>query len=445
MPRHVKLNDIKNRLGPLWWYSLLIFFTQCLNNVINAVAGLWLVPHYVPQAELGAVQPLMQIGTMLGIPLGILITPYTKLLNTHAAHGEYGKVKALLRDAMILSAAASIITIAAAYLLMPRIFDFMRVQNGRLALLIVFSSIIGAITPIFAGAMQGLKRFRVYSFIGLFMAPIRFVTFLVALPFRGLTGYFVGQVSGPLFSIVVSIIDFLRKFGRQVKCESYWKEDRVLFLSFLIPMAAMSLTGNIKGTGEMMIVRSLPDVESAAFYFLSRFSDIASYLSAPLMFVLFPLVSEKHETGKDTHRMLMQTMLFTLGSGALLAGALMFGGKFIFSLNSIWTPYLPFAGLFGLMTITTTIRMACGCFTTHELACKRFGFARYVIPIDLVECLLVYTMLHNPGLFHFADWTLAQVLILMLAFPTITLVAAFIDLALAAKKRHLEAPVPAAS
>ena len=432
----MKLNDIKNRLGPLWWYSLLIFYTQCLNNVINAVAGLWLVPHYVPQAELGAVQPLMQIGTMLGIPLGILITPYTKLLNTHAAHGEYGKVKALLRDAMILSAAASVITIAAAYLLMPRIFDFMRVQNGRLALLIVFSSIVGAIGPIFTGAMQGLKRFRVYSLIGLFTAPIRFVTFLVALPIRGLTGYFVGQVSGPLFSITVSIIDFLRKFGRQVKCEPYWKEDRTLFLSFLLPIAAMSLTSNIKGTGEMLMLRSLPDVESAAFYFLSRFSDIASYLAAPLTFVLFPLVSEKHETGKDTHRMLMQTMLFTLGSGAILSGVFMAGGKFIFSLNSTWTPYVAFASLFGLMTITTSIRMAFGCFITHELACKRFKFARYVIPIELIESLLVYAMLHNPGLLHFSDWNLTHVLVLMLAFPTVVLTIAFIDLALDAKKRR---------
>ena len=51
------LDFSKKKLGPLWWYSLIIFCAQRLSDVLNILAGLWLVPKYVPEAELGAVQP----------------------------------------------------------------------------------------------------------------------------------------------------------------------------------------------------------------------------------------------------------------------------------------------------------------------------------------------------------------------------------------------------
>ena len=127
----MKLRDLRTKLGPLWWYTLMIFLVQRFGDVINAFIGVWLVPRYVPTEELGSLRPLMQIGALLGMPLGLLIMPYIKLLNTHAALGEHGKVKALLRDAAIFAAVVSPLTLVAARFVMPSAFSLMRITNGR--------------------------------------------------------------------------------------------------------------------------------------------------------------------------------------------------------------------------------------------------------------------------------------------------------------------------
>jgi len=61
------LEKLENRLGPLWWYTIILFIAQRFGDVLNAFIGLWLVPRYVPQEELGAVLPLSQVGGVLAL------------------------------------------------------------------------------------------------------------------------------------------------------------------------------------------------------------------------------------------------------------------------------------------------------------------------------------------------------------------------------------------
>lgn len=424
----LSLSGIKEKLGPLWWYALIIFIVQRLGDVLNAAAGVWLIPKYVPIEELGALEPLTKVGAMLGLPLAIVVAPYIKLLNTHATRGEFGKVKSLLRDALAFCTVASVLTITAGAIMMPRIFTFVRVENGRLALLIIATSIIGTVTPIFNGSLQALKRFRTYSAISLLAAPIRFVTLLIALPFRGLTGYFAGQASGSLLTIGIASVDLIRRFGRKIKCEPYWKEDKNKFLLFLIPGILSGTTGTVRATLEMMMIRSLPDIESAAFYLLTRFSEIATYIVSPLIFVLFPIISERHELGKNTHRMLFQTLAFTLGIGGITAIGLAVSGSKLFSLSATWQPYIPYTGQMGILTLMATIRLAMACFTTHEIACWRFKFFRYTIPIAIIESAIIYIAFHYPEHSGYGNWQLKNVLLFFFAFTILPLSLAFIQL-----------------
>lgn len=59
------------RLGEFWWYTLLIFAVQWAGVLFNFYTGLWLIPRFVPQADLGAILPLMQIAAFLAMPLGL--------------------------------------------------------------------------------------------------------------------------------------------------------------------------------------------------------------------------------------------------------------------------------------------------------------------------------------------------------------------------------------
>lgn len=422
------LVDIKEKIGPLWWYAVIIFCAQRFSDVLNVFAGLWLVPKYVPEAELGALQPLTQIGGFLGFPLAILVMPFIKLLNKHATNGELGKVKALLRDAMIASAVIFIGIMTVARIFLPSILEYMRVKDGLLTMAVVFSSLLGTLAPVFSGALQALKRFKLVTISGLFTAPLRFVTLLVTLPIRGLTGYFVGQSVPPTLTLGVTVVDFFRKFGRKVKCEPYFRKDLPIFMAYLIPLSCLALAGNLKGSLEMLILRNLPDTHSAAHYHITRFSEIATYLVSPVIFVMFPLISEKFESGSKTKRMLNQTILFTLVAGFSVSVILALVGPWIFTLHSMWKDFSPFTTLFGISTATATLRMASSCFTTHEVACGRFRYAYYMVPITLVEAAFYYLVLRRPDVLGIGIDTLNGFFSLVFVFTLIPFLVMMVDL-----------------
>ena len=203
---------IKEWLGPLWWYTFILFCVQRLGDVINIVVGLWLVPKYVPRAELGAVLPLVQVGSVLGLPLAILLVPFGKFLNVYAAQGELGKVKSLLRDVFVLAVAMGIgITFGARYL-MPLVFERMRVQKGMLTWLIVLAGVTSTLTPLFSQALQGLKKFRQLSILGVLSAPVRLLVLLLALPIRGRSGSTLGRRCQFQTAVVV---------GKHMRCLPY--------------------------------------------------------------------------------------------------------------------------------------------------------------------------------------------------------------------------------
>lgn len=437
----MKISRLREKLGALWWNTLIILLAQRVIDFFNAIVGVWLVPRYVPLHELGAVRPLMQIGLLLGVPLGILITPYIKLLNLHASREEFGKVKALLRDALYFVAIVAPLTMLIAYCMMPYFLKKTNLQDGHLAMFVVFSGILGTLTPIFTEAMRALKRFQSFSIVGLIAAPFRLVVLLLAMPFRGITGYFLGQSAGHCLTILLASRDLIRHFWNQIRCEAYWHEDRKLFLIYVIPLGINSFAGNFRNTMEMLLLPSLPEMDSAAFYHLSIFSEISTYVLTPLIFVMFPLVAERHEKGESTMKTLIQTITVSLGVGGLVAiglsclGSTLFSlsdvrvmGRAVFEFASVWKPYCGYTKYFWILALTSGFRMALSCFTAHELACQRFRYMWYVVPLALVESILIQLATRYPSLSGFGTWKLVHVLSLMLTFAILPMVGVAIDL-----------------
>jgi hypothetical protein len=74
------LHRIHARCGDIWWYAALLFIALRFGDTINMFVGMWLVPKYVPQEELGAVLPLISFVGFIGLPLSIITTPFLKFI-----------------------------------------------------------------------------------------------------------------------------------------------------------------------------------------------------------------------------------------------------------------------------------------------------------------------------------------------------------------------------
>jgi len=394
---------IKARLGELWWYTLVLFIVQHLSAVINALIGLWLVPKYVPQQELGAVLPLTSVGAVLALPLAILVMPFLKFLSKYMAQGEAGKVKKLLRDVFVITLVVFIVVSFASYFFMPFIFKRMRVENGMLAFLIIISGILGTLAPVFSTALQALKKFKMMSLLGFAGTLVRFLTLVITLPVRGLSGYFVGQITPLLFSMTAVVVALRKHIGPNIKIASYWTADWRPILLFTAWNALLYSISQIMGTTEVFVIRHrLSDVESAGYYMISRFAEIAFYISSACNIVLFPLISEQHENGgKTAHRLLMQSMGVSFVLGGLFALLISPVTYALFRLNPDWSMYSAFVPYLLPLCIVHVIRGVTNNFIIYKLVKSEFDFIPVFGLIFGIETIILYCI---TGYTFFTPW-----------------------------------------
>ncbi len=387
------LHRIHARVGDLWWFTALLFVAQRFGDVINMFVGMWLVPRYVPQQELGAVLPLTQFVSLVGLPLGVIAIPFMKYLNLYSEKGEYGKVKSLLRDAFVWTGGLAVVTFLIACYILPCLFERVRVPAGSLGVLIVAVSILGAVAVIFQNAVQGLKLYSATVWFNALAAPLRLALMVIFMPFRALSGYFVGQGAAPGVTVLGALWVLRKRLGRSVKAQPYWKEDGRAMIRYAIPIAALTIVSVIFSSVDTLIIRHrLSDFESAGYYIITRFSEITSYFGTVFMVFLFPMVASRVANAKDPKDILVKTLYGSTLSGLLFAVFLFFAGSFILGLQDIWNAYQQLVPHMVWLCILNVFLMLNSAFSTYESARGRFRFLWYVIPITVVKGVGLYLL-----------------------------------------------------
>lgn len=386
--------QLRSRLGDFWWYTALQFGAARCGDFINAFIGLWLVPKYVGMEELGAVLPLAYFATFLAMPIAVFSTALSKQVNVLVAHGQWGQLKTLLRGIFTAAAIFVVFALLAVRFFMPVVLERVRVEKGALGLVIVAASLLGTVAPIYLNALQATKRFVAVSVINLFCAPIRLVVMLVAMPIRALTGYFVGQSSAPAFQIVASVFAFRKELGRSVKAEPFWTKVKVLeMFGYMLWVAiAMAVGGLVQFVEPLVIRQRLPDLDSAAYYMISRFAEIGTYLGLTLSTIVFPYVSEAAESGRTGNRLIVRSMVGSLAFGGLCAVGFAFFGHFVFPLLPNGDAYGKYIPELVVLTLILSVGIAVGCFTSGETAANRFKWLWWFVPLHVVYVATLFVL-----------------------------------------------------
>ena len=371
------------RIGDFWWYSLMLFCAARAADLLNAFVGLWIVPKYVDPSELGAVMPLTQFANFLAIPVAAFANTFRNELTRLSISKEFGKLKTLMRGVFVSTAVFLFLAIIIARLLLPAFLERIRIVQGSLGIVIIAASFVSAVAPIYANAVQALKKFKAASIANILCAPLRLVTMLIAMPFRPLSGYFLGQASVPIFSIAASVFSLRKELS--VKAEPYWNRATLKKFAGLLAIFMVSgLAGGFFLLVESTVLRQrLPDLDSAGYYMATRFSEIAGFLSATFAFTIFPFAAEKSAAGEDTRPLLLKVIGANAIFCLILAMPFFFCGKWILSMLPHGDQYATYwwavPWLIGISFLMSII----GFFTTTEISANRFGFVKWMIPIDL--------------------------------------------------------------
>jgi O-antigen/teichoic acid export membrane protein len=228
-----------------------------------------------------------------------------------------------------------------------------------------------------------------------------------------------------------------------VPAEPYWSRDVVRRFGRLLLLFAISGTaGAVSSLVETTVLRQrLPEIDSAAYYMVTRFSDIAGFLYNTLVFTLFPFTAELAAKGKDSRPLFLKTsaattvfcgaaaILFAL-AGRPLLGILPHGDAYA----AYWWAIPWIIGINALNYITSF-------YTTAEVSAGRFSFMKWMVPLNLAYPLV---LLIATGRGYFAGFlpetwmtclsrinvtSLSDMLWWMTAFAAIRLIACAIDCA----------------
>ncbi len=395
------------RLGDFWWYSLMLFCACRAADLLNAFVGLWLVPKYVDPSELGAVMPLTQFANFLAIPIAAFANTFRNELTRLSISKEFGKLKTLMRGVFAAAAVFLFVAIVVARFTLPLFLERIRIVEGSLGLVIIAASFVSAVAPIYSNALQALKKFKAQSILSVVGAPVRLIAMLLAMPIRAITGYFVGQAAVPAFNIAASVLALRKELS--VKAEPYW--DRESTKKFTKLFAMFITIGVIDGfylLVEATVLRQrLPDLDSAGYYMATRFSEIAGFLSATLAFTIFPFTAEKSAAGEDTRPLLLKVIGANAIFCLILAMPFFFCGKWILSMLPHGDQYAAYwwavPWLIGITFITSVISL----FMTTEISANRFGFMKWMMPLDLAypALLLLVTGYGYYAYYIPASWT----------------------------------------
>lgn len=379
------------KVGDLWWYSAMIFIACRSGDAIQAFIGLWLVPKYVGQDELGAVLPLQQLSSLFAVPIAIIAIVFSKYVNTYATRGEYGKVKCFIRDVLVTACIVFLICIAATYIVVPHFYERLRITSGSLTILILAAGFIGNISSLFTNALQGLKQFKVIALVNLISAPVRLATLLVSMPFRALSGYILGQATPPASTSIVAAVA-VHKHLRNTPIDTSWRRDIPAILRYFWPVAIYTTLSALFGAISLTVYRQrLLGIESAAYYLISRFAEIAGYVGLSMMVVLFPIAAEAHEKGNEDTRTLYHTIIATSIISILFTILFKLTGSFIFNMIETWRCYLTYVDLLPLMTLAIGAGTVIGTIISYELACKRFAVPFFIAAFNLFMTVILVT------------------------------------------------------
>ena len=341
------------------------------------------MPKYVDPSELGAVMPLTQFANFLAIPVAAFANTFRNELTRLSIGKEFGKLKTLMRGVFVATAIFLFLAIVVARLLLPAFLERIRIVEGSLGLVIIAASFVGTVAPIYTNALQALKKFKAQSILSIVGAPVRLIAMLVAMPFRAITGYFVGQAATPAFSIAASVLALRKELS--VKAEPYWRKETVkkfsgLFAIFLLMAGSCGFYGLVEST---IIRQRLPDLDSAGYYMATRFSEIATYLYGAMIFAFFPFAADLAKNRKEHAKLIFKSTGVNIVFCSAIALLFCFISKPILSFLPNGEQYSAYWWAIPWLIAITGITSLYGFYTTAEIAANRFGFLKWAIPLDL--------------------------------------------------------------
>ncbi len=304
--------------NPLISGSSIIFLGTFFANIFNYGFSL-ILGRLLPVSEYGLVVSLASIIAIFTLFQASFSSIFAKFTAQYYASGDSKKLKLLISGGMQAVLLCGAIVFCLFLIGIPFLSSFLHLNNFFLLLVIGVYIFVSFLYSLPYGVLQGELRFFSLSGLNIASSAVKIIvgTFLVLLGWGVL-----GALGGYLFSMIVPFIIGVAlifskvgfSWGKSKQLGIFFYEFRKY--SFYFFLASLGIT--IFNTLDVVLVRNIFDeVTSGQYAALSLIGKSIFYLTSPIYFVFFPLISKKNELKeKLTPTLLLASIIVLAVSGS---------------------------------------------------------------------------------------------------------------------------------
>ncbi len=340
-----KYRFVKSKTPEIFFHSGIIFVFSQIGTVVGALIGIVVIPKYFSEHELGLVTPVTQYVAVGAMPLAVLSSLIVKFVTKYEADKEWGKLKSIIRDLLFLTAVVMLVF----GLFFVFSFDALAIRLGieskTLMVLMLAYLIFAGWLPLMNVLLRSLKQFFGIAFVALVMPCSLLILSLFLIPMYGLRGY----LTALTFQSVIPLVYFVwllrwHVFSKTAPFEKYFHECGGILKKYLVALiAGGALAWGWKFIPPLAIKHFMTDQDAAGYYFVYKLSFIPSYFVAPVLVVLLPILSSRHENKTSTLATVKRTMVFTVFVGLLCTFLVQAASPLFFRYLPAWQAYAAYA------------------------------------------------------------------------------------------------------
>ncbi len=249
--------------------------------------------------DFGTYNALLALFALLGVPMTVLSTSLVKVISELSGRQKYERLSQLFWGSVRFLLVIGLITVAGLYLVRIPLAKYMNISDPMLYLFLGLYIAAGLLSVGPQAFLQGLMRFRSFSFYVVIMGLIRLIipVWLVFL------GY---KVGGVYFGLALSILISFFLGSLMVRKDLVKGEKRNLtgeykkIIAFTLPVLVLNLGMMSLNNIDVILVKKFFDAATAGYYAGAVIlGKVILFGAGSITIVMFPQISALVSSGKD--------------------------------------------------------------------------------------------------------------------------------------------------
>lgn len=377
-----KLSELSSRQFILS-RSLMVIAASFTANIFSYLFQL-ISGRYFSKEEYGILVALFSLSGIIPLVVQFFVSGIPKLVAEIKDIDYPSRISSLFYTILKVNAGITLLILAAMMLAKNAISDYLNISDTRVMDPFIYAVAAGILTSFMTPFVQGLMRFKAYSFITLLTSITKLSVAIVVLYLTlQLKDIFWGLAITTLLMGLISYRILLKNINTNWKVNN--KEDLSLLVKYSLGGALALIALNLVNSIDVIQVKHFFDAELAGTYSsVSIIGRIIFYAASPVSIVMLPICAEKFRKGEN----FIKPFLAAIGISTLICLTAVFvytEFPHLIITTLFGETYLsaePYIGLFAILMLLYTVLYM---FATFLIATSKFKLSSLVILSALIQ------------------------------------------------------------